>query len=214
MEPSLGQQLKLARLQRGLSLADVAHATRVPQIRLQYLEDDNLAAFGNLAYARSFARIYSRHLGVDVEPWIKALPRPVFAGAHDYRYLTSSFGPWVEPLRKRVRVSISRPAAVPVRRRWHALMLFIVIAMGSIVLGSQFLLPARNLPTTPAQAPAGIPVPVSRPSIGSMSPSTEPGTKPKLVSFATKLAKEAPTTPQAKTASESGAPVSTASPKP
>jgi cytoskeletal protein RodZ len=188
MESSLGQQLKLARTRRGLSLADVAHATRVPQQRLQQLEEDNLAAFGNMAYARSFARIYSSHLGVDVDRWVKALPRPVFAGAHDYRYLTSSFGPWVEPLRKRVRVSIHHPKVMPERRRWHAFMLFGIIAIGSIMLGNQFLSPSKISRSGPDQPHVLTPMPASalQPGVAILPAPVIPSGHPKLVSFANK----------------------------
>ena len=186
MEPSLGQQLKLARSQRGLSLADAAHATRVPQARLQYLEEDNLAAFGNMAYARSFARIYSEYLGVDVDRWVKSLPQPVFAGAHDYRYLTNSFGPWVEPLRKRVRMSIHRPIAGE-RRRWHALMLFIIVAIGTLMLGNQFLTAVKGSRTTSEQPRTESPLPQRSAVVLPFAP--VPAGQPKLVSFASKAGK-------------------------
>lgn len=188
MERSLGQQLKLARQQRELSLADAAHATRVPVARLQHLEEDNLAAFGNMAYARSFARIYGQYLGVDVEPLVKTLPRPIFAGAQDYRYLTSSFGPWVEPLRKRVRVSIHRPEAGSERRRWHAFMLFVILAISTVMLGNQYLLPARNTaPAPPAVPAAEAPQPpAARPAADLTRPSIPVAARPKLVSYSTR----------------------------
>jgi transcriptional regulator with XRE-family HTH domain len=186
MERSLGQQLKLARQQRELSLADAAHATRVPVARLQHLEEDNLAAFGNMAYARSFARIYGQYLGVDVEPLVKTLPRPIFAGAQDYRYLTSSFGPWVEPLRKRVRVSIHRPEAGSERRRWHAFMLFVILAISTVMLGNQYLLPARS--TAPARpvVPAVVPSPAAGPAVEISRPVIPVAARPKLVSYSTR----------------------------
>lgn len=184
MEPSLGQQLKQARTQRGLSLADVAHATRVPLMKLQHLEEDNLAAFGNMAYARSFARIYSGFLDVDVERWVKALPQPVFAGAQDYRYLTNTFGPWVEPLRKRVRVSIHRPQQGPERRRWHALTLFLIVAIGCIMLGNQFLVTGKAFHPSTRQ-PALIPSSEMRPAVETRTRQPVPASRPKLVSFAT-----------------------------
>ena len=97
---TLGQRLKAAREARGLSLADAAHETRVPAQRLQHLENDNIAAFGSMAYARAFLKLYSAYLEVDADEVLVDLPPPVLGGAQDYRYLTESHGTW---LRERSR---------------------------------------------------------------------------------------------------------------
>ncbi|HCN77995.1 MAG TPA: hypothetical protein DIT13_12480 [Verrucomicrobiales bacterium] len=65
MPPLVGSQLLNARLARGWTLAEAAHETRIPERQLALMEADDYAAFGNLAYARAFLRIYSRHLDVD-----------------------------------------------------------------------------------------------------------------------------------------------------
>ena len=65
MPPSLGQKLKQAREQLGLSLADVAHKTRIPVPRLHDLEEDNYNTFGSLTYARAFLQTYAGFVGVD-----------------------------------------------------------------------------------------------------------------------------------------------------
>ena len=87
MHQPLCEKLKATREGRGLSLADVAHLTRIPIPRLCQLEEGNYAAFGNMAYARGFIRIYSQFLGVDAEAFISGLPEPVLGGAADYRHL-------------------------------------------------------------------------------------------------------------------------------
>ena len=107
---TLGQRLKAAREARGLSLADAAHETRVPAQRLQHLENDNIAAFGSMAYARAFLKLYSTYL--DVDEVLVDLPPPVLGGEQDYRYLTESHGTWLrERARSPVRLSDAAPSS-------------------------------------------------------------------------------------------------------
>jgi cytoskeletal protein RodZ len=113
MTLTLGQRLREARETRGLSLLDAAHETRIPALRLQHLEEDNLASFGSLTYARSFLKLYSDFLAVDAAPTLDDLPSAVFAGPQDYRYLTESFGPWV---RERPRIRERLPAETSPQR--------------------------------------------------------------------------------------------------
>ncbi len=158
MEPSLGQQLKNARIALGLSLADVEHDTRVPQLRLQQLEEDNWTAYGSMAYTRSFARLYGRYLGLDVEPALKILPAPILGGARDYRHLTTSLGPWVKPLRQRVLVHINHPDARVERRRWQAATVMLVLFMAAIwVILGRSLTPASKAEPEGQKTPEAIP---------------------------------------------------------
>ncbi|MCA1962557.1 MAG: helix-turn-helix domain-containing protein [Prosthecobacter sp.] len=71
-----GQKLKAAREERGLTLADVSHATRIPVQRLQMLEQDNYAGFGGMAYARLFLRAYCTYLGMNAAEALEHLPKP------------------------------------------------------------------------------------------------------------------------------------------
>lgn len=95
MPPSLGQKLKHAREQLGLSLADVAHRTRIPVPRLQDMEEDHYNTFGSLTYARSFLQTYAGFLGVDANPVTDHMNPTPLGGARDYRYLTESLGRWI-----------------------------------------------------------------------------------------------------------------------
>ena len=95
MTASLGQCLRAARESRGLSLADAAHETRIPALRLQHLEAENFASFGSMTYARSFLKLYSDFLGVDASGVLDELPSAVLGGPQDYRHLVESFGPWL-----------------------------------------------------------------------------------------------------------------------
>jgi cytoskeletal protein RodZ len=95
MVTTLGQRLRSARQERQLSLEDAAHDTRIPVAKLRYLEKDNYAGFGNMTYARSFLKLYSRYLHVDASSILNDLPSARLGGRRDYRYLVEQFGPWV-----------------------------------------------------------------------------------------------------------------------
>lgn len=139
MNQPLCDKLRVAREGRGLSLADVSHATRIPISRLTLLEEGNYAAFGNMAYARSFIRAYSRFLDVDAESVIEGLPDPMLGGPSDYRHLTSSYGPWVHQrgpqLPSYVKPGRSGSPA------FTALVLTLILATGLAVYASVYVVP-------------------------------------------------------------------------
>lgn len=92
----LGWKLASARKSRKLSIEDAAHETHISAERLRWIEAGNLAAFGNMTYARSFVRAYSLFLGVDESALLARLPaRGLLGGRCDYRYLTNSYGAWL-----------------------------------------------------------------------------------------------------------------------
>lgn len=95
MQPTLGQRLKHAREKMGLSLADVAHQTRIPMPRLKDLEDDNYNALGGMAYARSFLQTYAQLVEVNADPVLEQMQTPPLGGTRDFRYLMENFGSWV-----------------------------------------------------------------------------------------------------------------------
>lgn len=128
MYRTIGQNLRAARESAGLTLLDVAHRTRIPPGRLQLLEDGNFAAFGSMAYARSFLKSYSRFLEVDASEALEGLPPPVLGGPADYRYLTESQGPWIDKSERlpRRREPLKRVALSPVPSLVFMLALFLV----------------------------------------------------------------------------------------
>lgn len=93
--PTLGKKLKHAREQQDLSLADVAHKTRIPVPRLQDMENDNYNSFGSLTYARCFLQTYADFVGVDANSVTDHMNPTPLGGARDYRYLTESLGRWI-----------------------------------------------------------------------------------------------------------------------
>lgn len=78
MSPTLGQQLRRARELQYLTLADLAHETRIPASRLRDLENDEYTTFGGVAYVRFSLKAYATRLEVDAEEALARLapPRP------------------------------------------------------------------------------------------------------------------------------------------
>ena len=61
----VGEQLRAAREARGLSLAEVAAETRIPQRHLQTIEAGDFAALPARTYAIGFARTYAKAVGLN-----------------------------------------------------------------------------------------------------------------------------------------------------
>lgn len=64
--PTIGEKLEETRLRHGLTVEDVAHKTHIHPNMLIRIEEDDFSQFPSVAYAKSFIRKYSEHLGVDL----------------------------------------------------------------------------------------------------------------------------------------------------
>ncbi|WP_009960036.1 helix-turn-helix domain-containing protein [Verrucomicrobium spinosum] len=76
MSPTLGQQLRRARELQYLTLADLAHETRIPVSRLRDLENDEYTTFGGIAYVRMSLKAYAARLEVDAGEALARLAAP------------------------------------------------------------------------------------------------------------------------------------------
>lgn len=72
---SVGETLKRAREQRGLSLEDVAAQTRIRSTLIRGIEADDFDPCGGAVYARGHIRSISRVVGVDPEPLVAEFDR-------------------------------------------------------------------------------------------------------------------------------------------
>jgi cytoskeletal protein RodZ len=70
--PSLGDEFRVAREARGLSLSDVAEHLHIRSTYLQAIEEEDWAVIGAPVYIRGFIRTYARFLGIDPEHSIEA----------------------------------------------------------------------------------------------------------------------------------------------
>jgi cytoskeletal protein RodZ len=73
MDESVGKRLSKARLKRGLSIDEAAHATRLRPDKIVALENDDYSMFANNVYAKGFLQIYGRFLDVDVSEYARSL---------------------------------------------------------------------------------------------------------------------------------------------
>lgn len=71
--PSVGEQLRLARESRKLSLEEAAYQTHIRLRYLTALETDDIEVFPSQAQARGFLRTYANHLSLDAETMIALL---------------------------------------------------------------------------------------------------------------------------------------------
>jgi cytoskeleton protein RodZ len=84
MAVPIGQKLREVRLARGLSLEDVQHHTRISRTLLVAMENDDLGAFTNQTYARTFFAAYARHLGVEVSGFLRHFQPHGLGGVMQY----------------------------------------------------------------------------------------------------------------------------------
>lgn len=62
---SLGEQLKLAREEKGISLECIADTLKISKKYLEALEEDNFSVFPAPVYAKGFLNNYAKFLGLD-----------------------------------------------------------------------------------------------------------------------------------------------------
>jgi cytoskeletal protein RodZ len=63
--PTLGEELRHKREQRGISLAEISEATRIGTRFLKAIETDNFSILPGGIFTRSFIRAYARHVGMN-----------------------------------------------------------------------------------------------------------------------------------------------------
>jgi cytoskeletal protein RodZ len=105
--PSVGAHLRRLREGRGVSLEEIARATRVSSGYLHALEADDFASLPVPVFTRGFIRAYCQTLGEAAEPALglydaRSDPTPAMAEA-------SAVAPCVEPDRGRVGADTEKP---------------------------------------------------------------------------------------------------------
>ena len=76
---SAGAMLRAAREQRGVHIAALAAAIKVPQRKLEALEADRYDELPDLTFTRALAQSVCRHLKIDLQPVLDRLPQTVAA---------------------------------------------------------------------------------------------------------------------------------------
>src|ERR1700761_3753797 len=90
MLESVGKKLNQARVKRGLTIDEAAHATKLRPDKIAALEADDYSRFANNIYAKGFLQIYARFLGVDVSDFSRTLDNANPISVSDYQYLSNA----------------------------------------------------------------------------------------------------------------------------
>jgi cytoskeleton protein RodZ len=70
MALGIGDTLREERRRQNRSLADAASSTRIREVYLAALEEEQFAALGGDVYVKGFLRSYAKYLGLDPEPLV------------------------------------------------------------------------------------------------------------------------------------------------
>jgi hypothetical protein len=167
---SAGERLRAAREARGMSLAELAGATRITQRHLTLIETGDFAALPGRTYAVGFSRSYAKAVGLDQDQ-IANQVREELAGID-----------MPGPSRLTVGFEPGDPARVPsARLAWLSLLVALVLfGAGSVFVWSSYFAPAGDLPwpeesaqptpgTTSAPAPA-VPVAAGQVTFTALAP--------------------------------------------
>ena len=137
-----GQWLRAARQQRGLHIAALAAALKVPQAKLEALETDRHADLPDATFARALAKAVCRTLKIDAAPVMALLPR---GDEHELHVSLGLNAPYRE------RGSGSEGVSLSVLQRpivWGPAFLLLAAA-GLYVMPAHWL----ERPAAPAEAP-------------------------------------------------------------
>ena len=200
--PTIGKKLEETRLRHGYTVDDVAHETRIHPNMIIRIEEDDFSQFPSVAYAKSFIRKYSEHLGVDLGDALETLNAGVMRLGDN-----ELMGEMKKTIHKDRRFRLQRtPKAL--RRRGHkptGAPLFLNLVLGTLIvsLGLFYFLgynaptaqkakediarslgielppaaPVANQPPTAAEADPTAPIDNPLGSLVPLSPAT-PGTPP------------------------------------
>ena len=101
--PTLGEELRHRREQRGISLAEISEATRIGTRFLKGIETDNFSILPGGIFTRSFIRAYAKHVGMNEDEAIAL-------------YLQQVAGPSVEQEIAADSTSEQAPSEQPTKR--------------------------------------------------------------------------------------------------
>jgi hypothetical protein len=132
---SAGEKLRAAREARGLTLAQVAAETRIPQRHLQTIEAGDFTALPARTYAISFSKNYARMVGLDQEQIATEVRAELNALDPAPRLRPAGFEP-------------GDPARVPSRALgWVSVIAVILVLAGLFAFARTFFAPAVELPS-------------------------------------------------------------------
>lgn len=139
---SIGAQLRAAREAQGLTLAQVAAETRIPQRHLETIEAGKFAALPARTYAVGFSRTYAKLVGLDEAAVTDAVRAELDAQEPGTRHRPASFEP-------------GDPARVPSRALgWLSVLALVLVVAGLFAFFRPYFWPAGELPSLVEQEDA------------------------------------------------------------
>ena len=158
----IGAQLRAAREAQGLTVAQVAAETRIPQRHLQTIEEGNFAALPARTYAIGFSRSYAKLVGLDGEAVAETVRAELDAQEPRPRHRPASFEP-------------GDPARVPSSGLvWVVAGALVLLLVGGFFFMRTLFAPAGELPSliepTESAAPTDA---AARQAPASPAPATE-----------------------------------------
>jgi len=175
MVESVGKKLSQARLKRGLTVDEAAHATKLRPDKIAALESDDYSSFANNIYARGFLQIYARFLKVDVTEIARTLDNANPISVSDYQYLSNA------PTPRRETTQVSREERKPPSL---APLLFFVLLIVFGLLGSWIYSNYQRIVSERAKATPLVSAPELAP-MGATPDPAAPAAAPTLAPVAT-----------------------------
>lgn len=186
MKGSVGQALRDARLEKKLTVEEVARATKIRPERITDLENDDYTKFPNIAYSRSFLVLYAKFLGVDISRY-PTVEVGNTVGMGDYQYLRGD-EEGEEASVRRAR-TLPEQTGPPEKPRWLIAFFILLVAIAAGALIGWTVMSIWRLgpvaPTSPSATPTATPTPLPSPTAtpapateATPSPSPEPEVRP------------------------------------
>jgi hypothetical protein len=160
---SIGAQLRAAREAQGLTLAQVAAETRIPQRHLQTIEQGDFAALPARTYAIGFSRSYAKLVGLDSDAVADTVRAELDAQEPHAHHRPASFEP-------------GDPARVPSRALgWLSILAAVLVLLGLFFAARTFFAPAAELPSLVGPTETASPDPAGPAPTGPSTSATADG---------------------------------------
>jgi len=110
--PTLGEELKHKREQRGITLAEIAEATRIGTRFLKAIETDNFSILPGGIFTRSFIRAYAKYVGMNEEDAIGLYIQQVAGPATEQQEQAQPVAAAAPKPKKQVSPVVNRPTPI------------------------------------------------------------------------------------------------------
>jgi len=110
--PTLGEELKHKREQRGITLAEIAEATRIGTRFLKAIETDNFSILPGGIFTRSFIRAYAKYVGMNEEDAIGLYIQQVAGPATEQQEQAQPVAAAAPKSKKQASPVVNRPTPI------------------------------------------------------------------------------------------------------